>query len=166
MSTLIVVRGNSGSGKSTVARALQQELGAVWIEQDYLRRTVLGERGNYSPLTVELIAQSAALALQHGRTVVMDGMFNARTYTGCLAALAAGHAGRSLFYAYDLTLDETLRRHGTRPHKQADFGEKEMRSWFHGWDPLDGIAEQRITVGEGLAETVDRVLRDVHGVES
>ncbi|WP_139244161.1 AAA family ATPase [Arthrobacter alpinus] len=43
MSLLIVVRGNSGSGKSSVARALQQELSGVWIEQDYFRRTVLGK---------------------------------------------------------------------------------------------------------------------------
>ncbi|SEF04330.1 AAA domain-containing protein [Arthrobacter alpinus] len=72
MSLLIVVRGNSGSGKSSVARALQQELSGVWIEQDYFRRTVLGESGNYSALTVELIEQSAALALNHGRSVIAD----------------------------------------------------------------------------------------------
>ena len=165
MSTLIVVRGNSGSGKSTVARALQRELGAVWIEQDYFRRTVLGERGNYSPLTVECIEQSAALALRHGRSVVMDGMFNARKYSGCFEALSAGHSGRSLFYAWDLTLEETLRRHATRPHQQADFGEKEMRSWYHGWDPLEGIAEQRITAGESLDATVERILADVRGAQ-
>lgn len=163
MSTLIVVRGNSGSGKSTLARALQQELGAVWIEQDYFRRTVLGERGNYSPLTVELIEQSAALALRHGRNVVMDGMFNARKYSDCFTALRTGHPGGSLFYAYDLTLEETLLRHTTRPHKQADFGERQMRSWYRGWDPLDGIAERRITAEESPAGTVERILRDVGG---
>lgn len=163
MSTLIVVRGNSGSGKSTLARALRRELGAVWIEQDYFRRTVLGETGNYSSLTVEFIENSAALALRHGRTVVMDGVFNARKYSDCFVALRAGHAGGSLFYAYDLTLEETLLRHATRPHKQADFGERQMRSWYRGWDPLAGIAEQRITAEAGPAGTVERILRDVRG---
>lgn len=158
---LIVLRGNSGSGKSTLARALQNELGAVWIEQDYFRRTVLGETGNYSPLSVELLEQSAALALRHGRTVIMEGMFNPRKYSGCLNRLRDGHPGRSLFYAYDLTLEETLRRHATRPGKQADFGEKAMRGWYHGWDPLEGITEQPIAADESLKATVARILGDV-----
>lgn len=163
MSLLIVLRGNSGSGKSTLARALQRELGAAWIEQDYFRRILLGETGNYSPLTVELIEQSTALALSHGRTVIAEGMFNASKYSASFTALRRGHSGRSLFYAYDLTLEETLRRHSTRPHKQADFGEKAMRGWYHGWNPLYGIEEQRISAQESLEETLARVLKDVRG---
>lgn len=163
MSLLIVVRGNSGSGKSTVARALQQEFAGVWIEQDNFRRTILGESGNYSPLAVALIEQSAALALLHGRTVIADGMFNAGRYSESFQRLRAGHAGPSHFYAYDLTFDETLRRHATRTQKQADFGEKQMRGWYHGWDPLHGIEEQRITAEESLAETVARIRHDVRG---
>ncbi|RAN79176.1 hypothetical protein B5P43_14675 [Bacillus sp. SRB_336] len=160
MSTLIVLRGDSGSGKSTVARALQQELGAVWIEQDYFRRGILGETGNYSPLSVELIELAAAVALRHGRTVVMDGMFNASRYSEPLRRLRDGHSGPSLFYAWDLTLEETLRRHQTRPHKLADFGEKQMRGWYHGWNPLAGISEERITAAESLDETVRRIVAD------
>ncbi|MFQ4149183.1 AAA family ATPase [Arthrobacter sp. LAPM80] len=161
MSILIVLRGNSGSGKSAVARVLQRELAGVWIEQDNFRRTILGETGNYSPLTIELIEQTAALALRHGRTVIAEGMFNAKTHSGCFNSLRAGHQGRSVFYAWDLSLDETLRRHATRPHKQADFGEHAMRGWYRGWDPLQGIDEQRITAKESLEETVERILRDV-----
>ncbi|ALE06774.1 hypothetical protein AL755_17120 [Arthrobacter sp. ERGS1:01] len=158
MATLIVLRGNSGSGKSTVAQALQRDLGAAWIEQDYFRRRILGETGNYSALSVDLIETAAALILGRGRTVIMDGMFNASKYSRTLRALRDGHSGPSLFYAYDLTLEETLRRHATRPHKLADFGEKEMRGWYHGWDPLEGIAEQRITAGESAEATISRIL--------
>ena len=163
MSILVVLRGDSGSGKSTLARALQPELGGVWIEQDYFRRTVLGETGNYSLLSVELVQQSAALALRHGRTVIMDGMFNPRKYSNAFIALRDAHAGPSLFYAYDLSLAETLRRHATRPDKTNDFGEKAMRGWYRGWNPLQGISEERITVSEDLAATVARILRDIRG---
>ncbi|WP_170835390.1 kinase [Arthrobacter alpinus] len=120
-----------------------------------------GESGNYSALTVELIEQSAALALNHGRSVIADGMFNASKYSGSFRRLQENHAGASHFYAYDLTLEETLRRHATRAHKQADFGEKAMRGWYHGWDPLTGIEERPITAEESLAETVARILNDV-----
>ncbi len=161
MATLVVLRGNSGSGKSTVARALQKELGAVWIEQDYFRRTVLGESGNYSVLSIELLEHSAALALRHGRTVVMEGIFNPKNYSSTFRRLRDGHDGASLFYAWDLSLAETLRRHSTRPDKQVDFGEKQMRSWYQGWNPLEGIPEQRIAAEESAADVVARVMRDV-----
>ena len=160
MSTLIVLRGNSRSGKSTLARPLQHELGAVWIEQDYFRRIVLGESGNYTPLSVQLIEQTAALTLAAGRTVVLDGIFNAAKYSDSLARLRDGHDGVSLFYAYDLTFEETLRRHVTRAHKAADFGADQMRGWYHGWNPLEGIAEQRITAGESAEQALRRIVAD------
>ncbi|GAA5229838.1 AAA family ATPase [Arthrobacter cryoconiti] len=161
MATLVVLRGNSGSGKSTVARALQRELGAVWIEQDHFRRVILGEHGNYSPLSVVLIEQAAAQSLVHGRTVVMDGIFNSSGYSESLRRLRDGHDGPSLFYSYDLTFDETLRRHQSRPGKVADFGEPQMRGWYHGWNPLDGITEQRITAQESLAQITRRIASDI-----
>ncbi len=44
---LIVLRGNSGSGKSTVARAVRERYGrgCAPVEQDYLREIVLRELG-------------------------------------------------------------------------------------------------------------------------
>lgn len=43
---LIVLRGNSGSGKSTVATALREAYGhgVAWVSQDLIRRTILKEQ--------------------------------------------------------------------------------------------------------------------------
>lgn len=43
MSKLIILRGNSGSGKTTVAKALQKKLGynTMLISQDEVRRNML-----------------------------------------------------------------------------------------------------------------------------
>lgn len=43
---LIVIRGNSGSGKSTVAKALRETYGSgvAWVSQDLIRRIILKER--------------------------------------------------------------------------------------------------------------------------
>ena len=43
MSKLIILRGNSGSGKTTVARALQRKFGrnTMVISQDIIRRDML-----------------------------------------------------------------------------------------------------------------------------
>lgn len=44
MRKLIVLRGNSGSGKTTVARMLQRKIGynTMLISQDEIRRNMLG----------------------------------------------------------------------------------------------------------------------------
>ncbi|HEN2617547.1 TPA: AAA family ATPase, partial [Streptococcus agalactiae] len=44
VATLIIIRGNSASGKSTIAKQLQAELGenTLLLSQDYLRREMLG----------------------------------------------------------------------------------------------------------------------------
>jgi predicted kinase len=43
---LIVLRGNSGSGRSTVAAAPREAYGRgmAWVSQDLIRRTILGRR--------------------------------------------------------------------------------------------------------------------------
>jgi predicted kinase len=45
-SRLLVLRGNSGSGKSTTAQTLRDRLGrgTAWIEQDQIRRILLWEK--------------------------------------------------------------------------------------------------------------------------
>jgi len=52
--TLVIVRGNSGSGKSTVAAEVRRRYGrgCALIEQDYLRRIVLREHDSGSILAV------------------------------------------------------------------------------------------------------------------
>lgn len=158
---LIVVRGNAASGKSTVARMLQNELdgGAALIEQAYLRRTMLGETAApFSPLSIALPCAIALQCLQAGRHVILEGIFNAHRYAESLQALATEHGGRSLFYAFDLELDETLRRHNTREREHQEFGEVEMREWFHGWQPLPFVTEHRITAEESAEETTRRIV--------
>lgn len=79
---LIVVRGNSGSGKSTIARAVRDRYsteigyGCALVEQDYLRRVLLKERdvpGGVAPLLIE---QTVRLALNHGYHVIIEGILH------------------------------------------------------------------------------------------
>lgn len=160
-SILIVLRGNAASGKSTVARLLQEQLddGAAWIEQEYLRRTVLGETAApFSPLSIALPSTIALQCLRAGRHVVLDGIFTASRYAESLQKLAADHTGRTLFFAFDLDFNETMRRHNTRTPKRSEYGESEMRGWFHGWQPLPFVEEARITAEESAEQITRRIL--------
>ena len=156
---LVVLRGNSGSGKSSVARALRSGCGSAvaWVSQDLLRRTILKEKDRPGGANIGLIDQVARYSLDHGYHVILDGILSADRYEPMLAGLQRDHAGRSFFYYLDVSLAETLRRHDTRP-EAADFSHQDMRSWYRPADLLSSIAEEVIPETSSLQDTTERIL--------
>src|SRR5699024_5501323 len=73
---LILLRGNSGSGKSTVAAALRQAYGRglAIIGQDVVRREILRERDLPGAANITMIDLMARHALAHGFHVVVEGI--------------------------------------------------------------------------------------------
>lgn len=158
---LIVLRGNSGSGKSAVATALRSSCNCriAWVSQDLIRRTILQEKDRPGGANVGLIHQVARYSLDRGYHVVLDGILRADRYEQMLASLRHDHAGPSFFYYLDVSFAETLRRHSNRP-QAAEFGSAEMQSWFRPLDLLTGIDEQVISECSSLQDTVLRILID------
>jgi predicted kinase len=159
---LVVLRGESGSGKSSLAaglRAARPEGTVAVVSQDLLRREVLGGGASSHDPAVGLIDLTVRHALEHGFDVVLEGILGASRHGGMLRRLASDHRGRTRCYLYDLTFEETLRRHRARP-QAADFGETEMRAWWSGFQPVPGLDEAVIGVDVSLDATVARILRD------
>jgi ABC-type oligopeptide transport system ATPase subunit len=156
---LIVLRGNSGAGKSTVARALRDAYGrgVAWVSQDLIRRVILRERDRPGAANIGLIAQVTRYSLDHGYHVILDGIFYADRYEPMLTALNRDHLGLSWFYYLDVSLDETFRRHATRP-QAGDFGPADMRQWHRPADLLAGVRERVIPETSTLHETVGLIL--------
>jgi predicted kinase len=156
---LIVLRGNSGSGKSTVAKALREAYGGgmAWVSQDLIRRTILGERDRPGGVNIGLIDEVTRYSLEHGYHVVLDGIFYADRYEPMLIGLARDHLGISRFYYLDVSIAETLRRHATRP-QAAEFGADDMRGWYRPRDLLGGIRECIIPEPSTLEETASLIL--------
>lgn len=157
----MVLRGDSGSGKTTTALALRPRLGerTALIHQDYFRRQLLtgGEKEVRALHAAELIAAVARRSLDLGYDVILDGILNLRDYTLLLEALFRDHAGRTVFFQFDVGLEETVRRHSTRPLRNA-FGEEELRRWYDGWQPLPFVEEHRVTADVRTDELVERIL--------
>jgi predicted kinase len=162
---LIILRGNSGSGKSTVARAVQRGYGrgCALVEQDYLRRTVLRERDVDGAIAPALIAQTVRFALDHGYHVVLEGILGRLRHAAMLTELCRAHRGRTTAFYLDVPWEETLRRHATRP-LASRFGETEMREWFLPHDLLGLDCERVVGPELSLAETVDLVAGERDGV--
>ena len=150
---LIVLRGNSGSGKSSVAGALRAACGygLAWVSQDLIRRNILREHDRPGGVNIGLIDLVTRHCLDAGYHVVMDGIFAADRYEPMLAGLHADHRGQSRFYYFDISLAETLRRHATRP-QSAEFGPAEMTGWYRARDLLGSVPEQVI----GESATLDQ----------
>lgn len=159
--TVVVLRGNSGSGKSTVAQLLRSRVRRpmALVEQDYLRRTVLKQRGNEGAAAKSLIYQTVTLALDHGYDVVLDGILDTVNYGSMLRQVGARRGCRTYAYWFDVPFEEALRRHSTKPNSN-EFGEREMRQWWREND-LCGLPGERILPAQlGAEEAVARIQTD------
>jgi predicted kinase len=87
-----VLRGNSTSGKPTVAAGIQERFGRG-LSQDNLRRIVLRERDRPGAANIGLIDTVARYALDAGYHVVLKGILYADHYGEMLAQLRADHRG-------------------------------------------------------------------------
>ncbi|MER7444536.1 kinase [Micromonospora avicenniae] len=152
---LVCIRGNSGSGKSSIARELRRRhgRGCALVEQDYLRRILLRERDLPGGAAPALIAQAIRFALDHGYHVVLEGIMHTSRYRRMLTALRDGHRGRSLFCYLDVSLPETLRRHLTRP-QAGEFTAEDMSGWYADHDVLGWSDEPVLPETTGLNEAV------------
>lgn len=157
---LIVLRGNSASGKSSVARELRGRFGRgiAIVGQDNLRRDVLRERDVPGAANIGLIDLVARYALDHGMHVIVEGILYAAHYGDMLAALRADHRGASCFYYLDIPFEETMRRHATKG--RDEYGRAEMTGWYRERDFLPGGIEHVLTEHMPLDAIVTRVMAD------
>ncbi|MDO5644321.1 MAG: kinase [Dermabacter sp.] len=159
---MIIIRGNSGSGKSTLAAAIRAAgpRGIAIIGQDVLRREILNVGDHPETLSVPYIDLSARFALVHGLHVVIEGILHSDIYGQMLSTLRADHRGITRSYSYELDLDETLRRHRTKPLANEVPGET-VASWFRESDRLPGLDEVTFDADVSPGEALERVLSDV-----
>ncbi|MEV4393006.1 AAA family ATPase [Nonomuraea sp. NPDC049607] len=158
---LIVIRGNSGSGKSTVARTVREtyaQRGMALIGQDVVRREILRERDKPDGVNIGLLDVMCRHALNAGYHVILEGILARSRYGEMLQALFHDHRGTSHGYYLDVSLEETLHRHQTRPQR-TQFCSDDMRQWYLERDVLPGTAETIIGESSTLAQTVGLILQ-------
>ncbi|WP_433575007.1 AAA family ATPase [Nocardia brasiliensis] len=158
---LVVIRGNSASGKSTVAARVQcrfERGTCALVAQDTVRREMLRESDNAGAFNIRLIEQIAAACLREGHVVLVEGILTAMKYGAMLERLA--RHGPSLFYSFDLTLEETLARHAGRM-QSASITEAIVTKWYRPWQALGFVDETRFDSAWTVDAIVERIWSDI-----
>ncbi|HDR7624547.1 TPA: kinase [Bacillus mycoides] len=160
---LIIIRGNSGSGKSTVARQLKLLLkDALLVPQDVVRRDMLRVKDDVGNLSVELIKQIALYGMNKVNYVIVEGILSNSKYKTMLTELINTFEETHVYY-YDISLKETMVRHKTKPNKN-DFGQAELTAWYIAKDFLDLPNEKTISETMSVDETVKMIISDIENV--
>ena len=157
---LVVIRGNSASGKSAVAAAIRARHAArdlAIVSQDTLRRDVLRERDIPGGANINLLKLTTRHAADYGFNVILEGILRTDHYGRMLTELISGHPGPVFAYYLDIPFGETLIRHASKP-QAADYGEAEMRSWYRERDLLPGGIEHVISAESTLEDTVRTIM--------
>jgi hypothetical protein len=157
---LVVLRGNSASGKPSVAAGIRDRFGRglALVGQDNLRRVVLRERDRPNAVNIGLIDTVARYAPDAGYHVVLEEhplrrplRRHARPAARRPSRLLPGRPVRG----------NACPAHATKPIAD-EVGETALRDWHWELDLLPGGTETVIGANSILTETVDRIMLDTN----
>lgn len=159
---LVVLRGPAGAGKSSVAaRLLESPRPTALIEQDAYRFGFNVREGEaYSRTVRQMIHDSVIAALGNGFDVILEGILKAKGYREIVAALLREHPRNNHLFYFDVSFEETVRRHRGRA-KVGLFTEDDMRGWYKAHDLLGVESEHVIGEDSTLDQTVELIRRRI-----
>ncbi len=157
---LIVLRGPSGSGKSTVAKAIFKDAQRriALIDQDYYRFIFKPAGGGSKPNSDtihKMIKTNTLIALADGYDVILEGILSVKSYAEVLDDIFAQHPQENYMFYFDISFEETIRRHNIRKTDEHRFGEEDMREWYPVAHRSNHKLEQIIPEEFTLDETID-----------
>ena len=160
---IIILRGNSGSGKTTIAKLLQKHFGhgTMLISQDVVRREVLYVRDDPQTQAIDLLIDLVKYGRLNCDIVILEGILYADWYQELFKCVKNEYGTNIYAYYFDVPFEETLLRHKTKPNAN-EFGETEMRRWWREKDYINKIPEQLLNKAMTAEDIVDMISRQIH----
>ena len=154
MSKLIILRGNSGSGKTTIAKEIQKNFGrnTMLISQDVIRRDMLRVKDGENTEAISLMKELLAYGREHSDIVILEGIMYDEWYNPLFNVANELYGANVYSYYFNIPFEETVRRHQTRS-KSQEFGEEHMRQWWREKD-FSSVLEEEIISCEMDAECI------------
>ncbi len=95
---------------------------------------------------------------------MIDGILDAQRYGAMFQRLHEMHHGRAGYYYFSIPIEETVRRHATRPLADVVSSE-EMRGWYRHNDIL-GFADEQVVDAEATAQdTAERIMKESRWID-
>jgi predicted kinase len=163
MSKLVILRGNSGSGKSVIAKALfeQAKKPTVLIDQDYYRFIFKPAGGKLNSKTIhKMIKANVLTALNDGYDVILEGIFNVKSWKVIFDEIFEEHKQQNFIFYFDISFEETIRRHRTKPNKD-EWSEADMKDWYNDKDFMKYDFEYTIKEQLSKEEIVEKIKKTV-----
>lgn len=162
MAKFIVIRGLSGSGKSSIASELQKNLDqpSLLVSEDKIRQMFSDRKEPDHVASKKLATKMVITGLENGHNVIYEGISNIKTYKPYFDEILKVHCKDNFFFYLDVSFDETVRRHNTRPQK-SEFSVDEMKRWWDYASPSDYDSEMIIPENSTLQESVQTILEAV-----
>ncbi len=163
---LIILRGPSGSGKTIISKILfEKSLNKIaLIEQDHYRfifKPAGGGGKTNSPTIHKMIKSDTLIALNDGYDVVLEGILGVNSYDTVLKEIMDTHPNNNFLYYFDISFEETIRRHSTRiVMLGSGFDEEDMRQWYSASQKSIHFTEEIIPEPSTVRDTVIQILSD------
>jgi uncharacterized protein len=160
---LLLVGGLMGTGKSTLALTLQNELGWAYFSSDIVRKrlaqvdpslpnTDAYGQGLYDPRrtgrTYEVLLSDADTALSQGRSVVLDASFLRKDYRQKAASLAAARGATCLFVECCCPRELALARLSERWQARIEGSNQEIQIASYASDGRPNLYDAQCTAWE------------------
>lgn len=162
MSKLIIIRGNSGSGKTSLAKNLQHRFGfnTMVISQDVVRREMLWVKDGPGTLALPLMIELLKYGHKNSEVAILEGILDADINDELFITAKKLYNDNIYAFYYDIPFEETVSRHQTRAKKHS-FGAEDMKRWWKEKDFLQNISEEIFSEEITLEQASDLVYNRV-----
>lgn len=156
-SSLIIIRGNSASGKTTLAKMLQDHLGTdtcLLLQQDILRRNILHANDKPRTPAVDFISDLLKFGQKHYPIVILEGILRSDVY-GDMLEKKLDYFDQHLIYYLDLPFDTTWEHNNLKKHP---FTKDQLYQW---WRDDDYLTNHEHLLKNDLNQNFHQILQDL-----
>ena len=140
MVKILIIRGNSGCGKSSCAQRLRQQLPGqtLLVSQDVVRREMLAANDHVKTPAIPLMKNLVSWGSTHAQTVILEGILKRQVYQDFLIELRREFQSDLISAYFDVSFETTERRNR---EKLYPFSHDQLVSW---WQPADLLGDETL----------------------
>ncbi|MBC6342655.1 zeta toxin family protein [Lactobacillus kimbladii] len=160
----ILIRGNSGSGKTVLANCLQNHFGyqrCLLLHEDLLRLDILHVKEKKTAPTASLIELMIEWGKQYYPVIILEGILPKRIYGTTLTKIIHEFGAGAFVYYLDISFAQTVKNN---EEKEIPFPLETLEKWWVEQDTL-GEKEHKLTSAT-VKELAEQILTDIADYEN